>query len=103
MLRALLRGIEADGPEATLEVLLDQGTTSGGTYRTPAAVATLMASLLQSQGLPYPVSVLDPACGSGTLLAAAADLGATELLGQDISGAASVIAFENVSPVWRSM
>jgi len=92
-LRALLRGMEADGPAATLEVLLDQGTTSGGTYRTPAAVAGLMASLLlRSPGIPYPASVLDPACGSGTLLAAAADLGATELLGQDISDGQATLA-----------
>ncbi|MCJ0871520.1 N-6 DNA methylase [Streptomyces sp. AP-93] len=80
--RALLACVREQGPQAALDVLaereLDEGPAAG-TYRTPYGLAELMASLLPA-GVG---SVLDPACGSGTFLVAAAGKGARELFGQD--------------------
>ncbi|MFJ9803847.1 N-6 DNA methylase [Streptomyces wuyuanensis] len=80
--RALLGCLRDAGAQAALDVLaereLDEGAASG-VYQTPEGLARLMARLL-----PADVSrVLDPACGSGTLLAAAARQGARKLFGQD--------------------
>ncbi|WP_405939756.1 N-6 DNA methylase [Streptomyces sp. NBC_00726] len=83
VLRALLRCVQDDGTgDAALAVLAErelEDSAIGGTYRTPAPLADLMARLVPG---PYG-RVLDPACGSGSLLAAAARLGAGALYGQD--------------------
>ena len=55
---------------------------------TPAGVAKLMATLADVAG----GAVLDPACGLGTLLVAAADAGATTLYGQERARSAAAIA-----------
>ncbi|MFI2199710.1 N-6 DNA methylase [Streptomyces sp. NPDC020192] len=86
-LRALVQYVVADGAEAATDVLAerlleDSGGT--GTYLTPRPLADLMARLLTDSAGAFPASVLDPACGTGSLLAAAASAGATELHGQDI-------------------
>ncbi|MFD7485324.1 N-6 DNA methylase [Streptomyces mirabilis] len=86
-LRALVQYIVADGAEAATDVLAerlleDSGGT--GTYLTPRPLADLMARLLTDSAGAFPASVLDPACGTGSLLAAAASAGATELHGQDV-------------------
>ncbi|WP_328733334.1 N-6 DNA methylase [Streptomyces caniferus] len=80
--RALLGCVREAGAQAAVDVLaereLDEGAASG-VYQTPEGLALLMARLL-----PTGTSrVLDPACGSGTLLVAAARQGARELFGQD--------------------
>ncbi|TXS44621.1 SAM-dependent methyltransferase [Streptomyces sp. or43] len=83
VLRALLRCVDDDATgEAALAVLAErelEDSSVGGTYRTPAPLADLMARLV-----PGPCErVLDPACGSGALLAAVARRGAGALFGQD--------------------
>ncbi|WUT00373.1 N-6 DNA methylase [Streptomyces sp. NBC_00708] len=84
VLRALLRCVQDDGTgEAALAVLAErelEDSAIGGTYRTPVPLADLMARLVPGSC----ERVLDPACGSGSLLAAAARLGAGSLYGQDI-------------------
>ncbi|MEU4773952.1 N-6 DNA methylase [Micromonospora sp. NPDC023644] len=86
VLRAVLRCVDEVGAAQTLEVLAEgeigDGKT-GGAYRTPPPVADLMAELLAGPGEPYPDRVVDPACGVGGLLLAAAGRGARELYGQD--------------------
>lgn len=81
--RALVRCVREAGPQAAVDAIaereLDESAATG-TYRTPEALAVLMAGLLPAGT----VTVLDPACGSGTLLVAAARQGATRLYGQDV-------------------
>ncbi|MEU1211986.1 N-6 DNA methylase [Streptomyces sp. NPDC005790] len=83
VLRALLRCVQDDASgEAALAVLAErelEDSAASGTYRTPAPLADLVARLVPG---PY-ARVMDPACGSGSLLAAAARQGAAELYGQD--------------------
>lgn len=80
--RALLGCVREAGAQAAVDVLaereLDEGAASG-VYQTPEGLALLMARLLPAGA----ARVLDPACGSGTLLTAAARQGAQELYGQD--------------------
>ncbi|MFB7558217.1 N-6 DNA methylase [Streptomyces brevispora] len=83
VLRALLHCVQGDGTgETALTVLAErelEDSSVGGTYRTPVPLADLIAQLVPG---PYE-RVLDPACGSGALLAAAALRGARVLCGQD--------------------
>lgn len=83
VLRALLHCVQDDASgEAALAVLAErelEDSAASGTYRTPAPLADLVARLVPG---PYG-RVMDPACGSGSLLSAAARRGATVLYGQD--------------------
>lgn len=82
VLRALLLCVRDEGGEAALGVLAErelEDSAAGGTYRTPGPLADLAARLLPGS----PARVLDPACGSGSLLTAAARRKASELYGQD--------------------
>lgn len=87
LLRALLRCVADEGALRAADVLAEgelDGTSASGMYDTPAPVAALMADLLAEPGEPYPTAVVDPACGAGGLLLAAAARRAQMLYGQDI-------------------
>ncbi|MGW2779984.1 N-6 DNA methylase [Streptomyces populi] len=82
VLRALYACVRDEGGQAALAVLAErelEDSAASGAYVTPAPLADLLARLIPGP----PVHVFDPACGSGTLLAAAARSGASELYGQD--------------------
>lgn len=86
VLRAVRNAVADAGLGPTVEVLAERGLEENpttGVYVTPAEVADLMAGLARATGVDTE-TVLDPACGSGALLAAAARLGARECFGQDI-------------------
>ncbi|MEF9907722.1 N-6 DNA methylase [Streptomyces sp. P9-A2] len=83
VLRALYVCVRDEGGQATLGVLAErelEDSAASGAYRTPPPLADLLARLLPGA----PARVLDPACGSGALLEAAARRGAAELYGQDV-------------------
>ena len=87
LLRGLARQVATEGAEAAADLLserLIEDSGGTGTYLTPAPLAELMAGLLADESGAFPASVLDPACGSGSLLAAAVRAGATEVHGQDV-------------------
>ncbi|MFC9910178.1 N-6 DNA methylase [Streptomyces sp. NPDC127197] len=82
VLRALLLCVRDQGGEVALGVLAErelEDSAASGTYRTPEPLADLMARLVPGS----PARVLDPACGSGSLLAAVARRGTSALYGQD--------------------
>ncbi|MFB7327371.1 N-6 DNA methylase [Streptomyces sp. NPDC056190] len=82
IVRALIHCVREEGAQAALDVLAErelEDSASTGTYQTPNRLADLMARLLPADT----TRILDPACGSGTLLAAAARHGTRELYGQD--------------------
>ncbi|GAB4587617.1 N-6 DNA methylase [Nocardia sp. IFM 10818] len=84
---AIARAAAEHGTRAALDVLADRAladTTATGVYSTPAEVAKVMAELLISPATPAVHSALDPSCGSGSLLLAAARVGVSEVYGQDL-------------------
>lgn len=83
VLRALVLCVRDENGPAALSVLAErelEDSAASGTYQTPATLADLAARLVPGTS----TRVLDPACGSGTLLAAAARSGASKLYGQDL-------------------
>ena len=91
LLRAVSELVEADGVERTFEQLSDRFGDEHGRQlaATPKTLATLMADLLVE-----PVSsVLDPACGSGALLATAAGVkSCSHVYGQEIDSSLAALA-----------
>jgi tRNA1(Val) A37 N6-methylase TrmN6 len=84
---AIRAAVEEAGPLATLEALAERGLEENpttGVYPTPAPVADLMIALVEAAAGAAPRSVLDPACGSGALLATATRTGARDYYGQDV-------------------
>ncbi|KMS86583.1 N-6 DNA methylase [Streptomyces regensis] len=80
------RGHEAEGSgegaaDTALQILAEllTDTTATGTYSTPQGLAALMVALPGRLD-----RTLDPACGGGGFLSAAARAGAAEVLGQEI-------------------
>ncbi|MEU6443374.1 N-6 DNA methylase [Streptomyces sp. NPDC047046] len=83
VLRAVVRCVGAEGGPAAVSALAGRDleeTAASGVYGTPQPLADLAACLLPAGA----DRVLDPACGGGGLLAAAARRGATALFGQDV-------------------
>jgi SAM-dependent methyltransferase len=82
LLQDLAEAIAKYGARDTVRFLIDKyiEETGRAILATPSPVATLMAHLGDTGGK----SVLDPACGTGELLSAAAAQGAVRVLGQDI-------------------
>lgn len=86
------RAVAEAGARTAIDILGERAleeTTATGVYITPAWLADLMAALATASGPEAEAevesvrAVLDPACGSGSLLLAAARTGATQLAGQD--------------------
>ncbi|WP_328563778.1 N-6 DNA methylase [Streptomyces coelicoflavus] len=83
VLRALYACVRGEGGQPTLAVLAEwelEDSAASGAYRTPEPLTDLLAELVPGT----PARVLDPACGSGSLLAAAARRGTAELYGQEL-------------------
>ncbi|GAA5115283.1 HsdM family class I SAM-dependent methyltransferase [Haloechinothrix salitolerans] len=87
--RALLRCLDARGAEVTLQLLAEHliDAAATGMYPTPRELADLLVALPGSVA-----RTLDPACGGGGLLAAAARAGAECVLGQEIADDQAALA-----------
>ncbi|WP_040840374.1 N-6 DNA methylase [Nocardia brevicatena] len=99
VLAAMWAAMEDAGMGATVEALAERGleeSPTTGVYVTPDEVAELMAELARATGVAVD-RVLDPACGSGALLAAVARLGARECFAQDILPVQAQRAALNIS------
>ncbi|MFD7846584.1 N-6 DNA methylase, partial [Nocardia sp. NPDC059764] len=90
--RLLGRAAAEAGARMAIDILCERAleeTAATGVYITPAWLADLMAALTTASGpeaeaeVESAHTVLDPACGSGSLLLAAARTGASQLAGQD--------------------
>ena len=83
------------GAVATVRALIDRYAEASGISVTPTAVADLMNDLAGVSG----GTVLDPACGTGELLVAALDHGASEVRGQELDKGLCALASAFTS-VW---
>ncbi|WP_306356280.1 MULTISPECIES: N-6 DNA methylase [unclassified Nocardia] len=87
ILRTMRAAVREVGMAAAVEALAERGleeSPTTGVYLTPDGVADLMAELARPTGDALLGRVLDPACGSGGLLVAAARAGAHACFGQDV-------------------
>jgi SAM-dependent methyltransferase len=85
LIRGLLRCVAEQGPRAALEVLAERTIPVGSVEYLPPWLAELMVDVVMRTGVRAGASILDPACGAGTLLSAAADRGFGQIYGQDLS------------------
>ena len=93
--RTVMRAVDDAGAAAVLNDLLDRYAATSGIPLTPARIAAFMISLA---GAGDGAMVLDPACGTGELLAAALTRGAGRVLAQDASAAAAELARARLLP-----
>ena len=89
IVRMVAEAANRHGPETLFDFLCERylEVHSRRYSPTPPAVADLMVSLAEVPG----GSVLDPACGTGTILLAAARHGATGLHGQDVDPTSALL------------
>ena len=93
--RTIMRAVDDAGAVSVLGGLLDRYAAASGIPVTPARVAACMISLA---GARDGATVLDPACGTAELAAAALAGGAGRVLGQDASAAMAEIARARLLP-----
>lgn len=81
-LQSVLECVAEESPAVAVDVLAEHlgEDLAAGAYSTPQPLADLMVALV----LRTPSRVLDPACGAGGLLSAAARVGARNLYGQEV-------------------
>ena len=89
------RAVEEVGAVAVLGGLIDRYSAASGQYVTPARIAGFMVSLA---AIGEDATVLDPASGTGELLAAALAKGAGRVLAQDASAEAVALARNRLLP-----
>ena len=93
--RAAGRSVDEAGAVAVLGDLIDRYSVASGRYVTPARIAEFMVSLA---AIGEGATVLDPASGTGELLAAALAHGAGRVLVQDASAEAVALAKARLLP-----
>ncbi len=93
--RIVRRAADDVGAAAVVNDLLDRYAAASGVFRTPARIAGCMISLA---GAGDGATVLDPACGTAELLAAALARGAARVLAQDASAATAELARARLLP-----
>ncbi|MBF6354019.1 N-6 DNA methylase [Nocardia higoensis] len=82
--RSVTRTVATEGARIAFDTLAEramEGSAATGVYATPPDVADLMTKL---SAVGPGSQVLDPACGSGSLLLAAVEAGASQVCGQDL-------------------
>jgi len=89
------RAVDEVGAVAVLGDLIDRYSVASGRYVTPARIAEFMVSLA---AIGEGATVLDPASGTGELLAAALARGAGRVLAQDASAEAVALAKTRLLP-----
>jgi hypothetical protein len=89
------RAVEEVGAAAVLGDLIDRYSAASGQYVTPARIAEFMVSFA---AIGEDATVLDPASGTGELLAAALAKGAGRVIAQDASAEAVVLARNRLLP-----
>jgi N-6 DNA Methylase len=91
MLHAVAEASAANGPAQTFEYLcsryLDTGSRAG-----PAATPPELADLMLDLAGPGRTLLFDPACGSGTILLAAARHGYAQVAGQELNTSLALVA-----------
>jgi protein-L-isoaspartate O-methyltransferase/predicted DNA-binding transcriptional regulator AlpA len=93
--RAAERSVDEAGAVAVLGDLIDRYSVASGRYVTPARIAEFMVNLaVIGEG----ATVLDPASGTGELLAAALAQGAGRVLARDASAEAVALAKARLLP-----